>query len=66
MGVIVADCEIEHGARGWQRWREQTAALGPALAACVETSQGLVIGQLLESGVSLYPVSPVSKKGVDK
>jgi transposase len=32
------------------------------VAACVETSQGVVIEQLLESGVSLYPISPVSSK----
>jgi len=62
MGLIVADFKIEHSAPGWQRWRKQVAALGPGLAACVETSQGMVIEQLLESGVSLYPVSPVSSK----
>jgi len=61
-GLIVADLEIEHNALGWQRWREQVAALGPGVAACVETSQGVVIEQLLESGVSLYPISPVSSK----
>ena len=61
-GLIVADFEIEHNASGWQRWREQVAALGPGVAACVETSQGVVIEQLLESGVSLYPISPVSSK----
>ena len=32
------------------------------MAACVETSQGVVIEQLLESGVSLYPISPVSSQ----
>ena len=61
-GLIVADFEIEHNASGWQRWREQVAALGPGVAACVETSQGVVIEQLLESGVSLYPISPVSSQ----
>ena len=61
-GQIVADFAIEHSAPGWQRWREQVAALGGAVAACVETSQGLIIEQLLESGVSLYPISPVSSK----
>ena len=61
-GLIVADFEIEHNASGWQRWREQVAALGPGVAVCVETSQGMVIEQLLESGVSLYPISPVSSK----
>ncbi|MGA7394552.1 MAG: hypothetical protein WBW78_17990, partial [Terrimicrobiaceae bacterium] len=61
-GQIVADFEIKHSASGWQRWREQVAALGPGVAVCVETSQGMIIEQLLESGVSLYPVSPVSSK----
>jgi hypothetical protein len=27
-GNIVADFKIEHTAQGWQRWREQVAALG--------------------------------------
>ena len=49
-GNIVADFQIEHTAEGWQRWREQVAARGPGLAACVETSQGFVVEQLLESG----------------
>ena len=40
MGKIVADFHIEHTAEGWQRWREQVSALGPGVAACVETSQG--------------------------
>ena len=57
-GQIVADLAIEHSASGWQRWREQVAALGGAVAACVETSQGMIIEQLLESGVSLYPIAP--------
>ena len=61
-GQIVADFAIEHSAPGWQRWREQVAAVGGAVAACVETSQDLIIEQLLESGVSLYPISPVSSK----
>jgi len=52
-GKIVADFQIEHTAQGWQRWREQVAALGPGLAACVETSQGFVVEQLLESGVAV-------------
>ena len=39
-GQIVADLAIGHSAPGWQRWGEQVAALGGAVAACVETSQG--------------------------
>ena len=46
-GKIVADFQIEHTAQGWQHWREQVAALGSELAACVETSQGFVVEQLL-------------------
>jgi transposase len=50
-------------AAGWQRWNQQVAALGAgAVAVCVETSQGLIIEQLLESGVNVYPIAPVSSK----
>ena len=62
-GQIVADFQIEHTGEGWKQWREQVAALGQGLAACVETSQGVVVEHLLESGVTVYPVSPVSAKG---
>ena len=61
-GKIVADFQIEHTAQGWQHWREQVAALGSELAACVETSQGFVVEQLLESGVAVYPISTTSAK----
>ena len=61
-GQIVADFQIEHTAQGWQRWREQLGALGAGMAACVETSQGVVVEQLLERGVTIYPVSPASAK----
>ena len=61
-GQIIADFQIAHSAQGWQRWRDQLTALGPNIAACVETSQGVVVEQLLESGVTVYPVSPVSAK----
>jgi len=61
-GKIVADFQIEHTAAGWQRWREQLAALGAGVAASVETSQGVVVEQLLASAVTVYPVSPASAK----
>jgi transposase len=62
-GQIVADFQIAHSAPGWQQWREQLAALGTAaVAATVETSQGVVVEQLLHSGVTVYPVSPRSAK----
>ena len=63
LGQIVAEFRIEHTAEGWKQWREQVAALGQGLAACVETSQGVVVEQLLESGVVVYPLSPASAKG---
>lgn len=61
-GWIVADFQIEHTAQGWQRLREQFAVLGPHVAACVETSQGAVVEQLLDSGAVVYPISPASAK----
>ena len=62
-GQIVADFRIEHTAEGWRYWKKQVTAFGHGLAACVETSQGVVVEQLLESGASVYPISPVSAKG---
>jgi hypothetical protein len=46
-GQIVADFRIAHTAEGWQHWRKQVATFGQGLAACVETSQGVVVEQLL-------------------
>ncbi|MEA3208667.1 MAG: hypothetical protein QOE70_1724 [Chthoniobacter sp.] len=60
-GQIVADFQIEHTAQGWQHWRAQVATFG-ALAAAVETSQGVVVEHLLESALTVYPVSPASAK----
>jgi transposase len=62
-GQMMADFAIEHTAEGWPRWREQVAALGAEnLAVCLETSHGIVVEQLLESGVTVYPIAPVSSK----
>lgn len=61
-GQIVADFRIEHTAAGWQHWRQQVAAFAQGLAACVETSQGVVVEQLLASEATVYPVSPASAK----
>lgn len=59
---IVAEFQIEHTAEGWKKWREQVAAFGTGVAACVETSQGVVVEHLLQSGVTVFPVSPASAK----
>ena len=61
-GALRANFEFEHTAEGWKKWREYVATIGPGLAVCVETSQGLIIEQLLESGVSVYPINPCSAK----
>lgn len=61
-GQIVADLRIEHSAEGWQQWRKEVEPFGPGLAVCVETSQGVVVEQLLQSEVSVYPVAPASAK----
>jgi hypothetical protein len=62
-GQIVADFAIKHTAEGWQRWGEQVGVFGAEnVAVSVETSQGMVVEQLPESGVSLYPIAPVSSK----
>jgi transposase len=61
-GQIVADFRLEHTAEGWQHWRRQVDTFAPGLAAGVETSQGVVVEQLLASEATVYPVSPVSAK----
>ena len=61
-GRIVADFRIEHTAAGWEHWRQQVDTFAQGLAACVETSQGVVVEQLLASEVAVYPVCPASAK----
>ena len=60
-GTVVADFQIEHSAAGWQQWR-QKMALYPKLGVAIETSFGMVVEQLLDSGVTVYPVNPKSAK----
>ena len=60
-GRIVADFQIPHTAAGWKAWQEKVAAY-PRLGVAIETSFGAAVEQLLDSGVSLYPVSPMSAK----
>jgi transposase len=57
-GQIVAEFGFEHTQAGWQKWREQAARFAP-LAVAVETSQGTVIDQLLQTpNCTLYPLNP--------
>lgn len=60
-GRIVADFRIEHTPAGWRLWKEKISAW-PGLAAAVETSFGAAVEQLLASGVSVYPINPMSAK----
>lgn len=60
-GAVVADFQIAHTADGWKLWREKIAAC-PRLGVAIETSFGMVIEQLIESGVTVYPVNPMSAK----
>lgn len=60
-GKLVADFRIEHNAAGWKLWAQKIAAY-PKLGVAVETSFGMVVEQLLDSGVEVYPVNPMASK----
>jgi transposase len=54
---IIAQFAFEHSLEGWLKFREQIRAY-PALAVAIETNQGAAVEQLLQSGVTVYPVNP--------
>jgi Transposase len=57
-GRIVAEFGFEHTEAGWQPWRKQAARFAP-LAVAVETSQGTVVDQLLQTpDCTIYPLNP--------
>ena len=58
-GYIVAQWRFTHTAQGWKDFATQLAAY-PLLAIAVETSQGLLIEQLLDLDLAVYPVQPKS------
>lgn len=60
-GTLVADFKFDHSAAGWRLWKEKIAAY-PRLGVAIETSFGAVVEQLIDSGVSVYPVNPASAK----
>jgi transposase len=60
-GQVVARFRFAHTGPGWQQWREKIRAY-PALGVAIETSQGAAVEQLLESGVTVYPVHPQAAK----
>jgi transposase len=57
-GQIMVAFDFDHTAAGWQYWREQAARYAP-LAVAIETSQGPVIDQLLQTpDCTIYPLNP--------
>ena len=57
-GQVVAQFGFAHSQAGWQHWREQAARFAP-LAVAIETSQGAVIDQLLQTPhCTIYPLNP--------
>jgi transposase len=60
-GQIVAQFTFPHSAEGWQRWRQCVQSY-PALGVALETSSGPAVEQLLESGVTVFPMNPKSAK----
>lgn len=60
-GKIVADFRFDHSASGWKRWREKMAEY-PKLAVAIETSQGAAVDQIFASGITIFPVNPLSAK----
>jgi len=60
-GSIAGEYRIEHSLSGWQQWKEITAAF-PNLGVAIETSFGAAVEQLLDSGVTVYPINPMNAK----
>ncbi len=60
-GRIAGEFRIEHTLAGWRQWRENLAAF-PALGVAIETSHGPAIEQLLDCGVTVFPVNPLNAK----
>lgn len=60
-GSVVDDFQIEHTAAGWRSWREKIAAY-PKLGIAIETSFGMVVEQLIDSGGTVFPVNPMSAR----
>ena len=57
-GQIVAEFSFAHTLEGWQQWRQQAARFAP-LAVAIETSQGTVVDQLLQTpDCTIYPLNP--------
>ena len=58
-GKVVEDFQIEHSALGWKKFRERLRPYG-SIPFAVETNQGTAVEQLLEAGMEVYPLNPMS------
>ena len=58
-GKVIEEFQIEHSALGWKKFREKLQPYGP-IPFAIETSQGAVVEQLLESAMIVYPLNPKS------
>jgi transposase len=56
-GAKMETLTFAHTAEGWAQWREKIKAY-PALGVAIETNQGAAVEQLLQSGVTIYPMQP--------
>jgi len=60
-GHILESFRLDHTTAGWKQWTLRVAKY-PNLGVAIETSFGAVVDQLLQSEVTVYPVSPLSAK----
>lgn len=60
-GLIVEQFGFTHDASGWELFRDKTKAFADLVVA-IETSRGVAVEQLLQSGCTVYPVNPKSAK----
>jgi transposase len=64
-GKIVAEFEFPHSLEGWKQFADKTD-LFPHLAVAIETSQGIVVDQLLERNFTVYVINPVAAESYRK
>ena len=58
-GKVIEDFQIEHSALGWKKFRERLRPYS-SIPCAVETNQGAAVEQLLEAGMIVYPLNPMS------
>ena len=61
-GKIVSEFEFSHNLEGWKTFVEKTSVFAN-LAVVIETSQGIVVDQLLQRDYTVFPVNPAAAAG---